>query len=102
GALAYLALAGEMIRREEESSGTARTATLAPAHTASVSGPAPGVTPPGVAPPGVAPPAAVAPVVPPPAPAAAPGATAAENEVTSHTAVTPAGNTATTVVEATE
>jgi chromosome partitioning protein len=97
GALAYLALAGEMIRREEESSGTARTATAAPAHTASVSVPAPGVTPPGVAPP-----AAVAPVVPPPAPAAAPGATAAENEVTAHTPVTPAGNTATTAVEETE
>ncbi|HTL92928.1 MAG TPA: ParA family protein, partial [Steroidobacteraceae bacterium] len=97
GALAYLALAGEMIRREEESSGTARTATAAPAHTASVSVPAPGVTPPGVAPHAAAPS-----VVPPPAPAAAPGATAAENEVTAHTPVTPAGNTATTAVEETE
>jgi hypothetical protein len=92
GALAYLALAGEMIRREEESSGTARMVSVAPAHTASASVPAPGVTPSAVAPPAAAPS-----VVPPPAPAAAPGATPAENEVTAHTPVTPAGDTSTTV-----
>ena len=92
GALAYLALAGEMIRREEESTGTARAATVAPAHTASASAPAPGAAPPAAAPS----------VVHPPAPAAAPGATSAENEVTAHSPVTPAGDAATTAVEVTE
>jgi chromosome partitioning protein len=80
GALAYLALAGEMIRREEESSGTARTATVmagATAATTVVAAPA-GAT-------------AVA------APAAATG-TPADNAVTAHTPVTPAGDTATTAV----
>ena len=102
GALAYLALAGEMIRREEESSGTARVVGVAPAHAASASTPAPGVAQSAVAPPAVAPPAVAPAVVPPPAPAAAPGATPAENEVTAHTPVTPAGNRATTEVEVTE
>jgi len=102
GALAYLALAGEMIRREEESSGTARVVGVAPAHAASASTPAPGVAQSAVAPPAVAPPAVAPAVVPPPAPASAPGATPAENEVTAHTPVTPAGNRATTEVEVTE
>jgi len=80
GALAYLALAGEMIRREEESSGTVRTATAmagATAATTAVRAPA-GAT-------------AVA------APATGSG-TPADNAVTAHTPVTPAGDTATTAV----
>ena len=80
GALAYLALAGEMIRREEESSGTVRTATAmagATAATTAVRAPA-GAT-------------AVA------APATGTG-TPADNAVTAHTPVTPAGDTATTAV----
>jgi len=66
GALAYLALAGEMIRREEESSGIARAAPVAAAGT----------------------PVATAVAVP-----AAAAATAPENAVTANTPVTPAGST---------
>jgi chromosome partitioning protein len=80
GALAYLALAGEMIRREEESSGTVRTATAmagATAATTAVRTPA-GAT-------------AVA------APATGTG-TPADNAVTAHTPVAPAGDKATTAV----
>jgi chromosome partitioning protein len=106
GALAYLALAGEMIRREEESSGTVRMATVAPAHVTPASGPASGAAQSSVAPPAAAgsvvPPTPAPSVAPPPAPAAAPGATPAENEVTAHTPVTPAGDAATTAVEVTE
>jgi chromosome partitioning protein len=98
GALAYLALAGEMIRREEESSGTARPATVAPAHTAAATAvPAPGVTPSAVAASAAAP-SGVSPA----GGAAAPGAAPADNEVTAHTPVTPAGEKATTSVEASE
>jgi chromosome partitioning protein len=85
GALAYLALAGEMIRREEESSGTVRTATAmagATAATTAVRAPA-GAT-------ALTAPAAAA-------PATGPG-TPADNAVTAHTPVTPAGDTATTAV----
>jgi chromosome partitioning protein len=106
GALAYLALAGEMIRREEESSGTARTATAAPAHVTPASGPASGAAQPSVTPPAAAasvvPPTPAPSMGPPPAPAAAPGAAPAENEVTGHTPVTPGGDAATTAVEVTE
>jgi chromosome partitioning protein len=89
GALAYLALAGEMIRREEESSGTVRIATAmagaTPAATA-LRAPA-GAT-------AMAAPTAATGVA---APATGSG-TPADNAVTAHTPVTPAGDTATTAV----